>query len=263
MNSIESLKKDMKKKSSKSRAKVMQNFFKTNPGEYAEGDIFIGISVPETRKIAKKYSNLDIFTIQDLLNSKIHEERLVSLLILVNNYQNSSEEQKYKILQFYLQNTKQINNWDLVDLTADKILGNYLENKPKDILYQLACSSSLWEKRIAIISTFHFIRNNQFQDTLKISEILLKDNHDLIHKAVGWMLREIGKRDIKTLEEFLKLNYKEMPRTTLRYAIEKFPESKRKAYLSGKIKNTKTNYFGALKGIVEFTRKDRMKDRLE
>ena len=235
MNHIESLKKDLKKKSSKSKAKVMQNFFKTNPGEYAEGDVFLGVSVPETRKIAKKYSDLDIFSIQDLLNSKIHEERLLALLILVNNYQKSGEEQKYKILQFYLQNAKQINNWDLVDLTADKILGHYLQDKPKDILYQLASSNSLWEKRIAIISTFHFVKNNQFQDTLQISEILLNDKHDLIHKAVGWMLREIGKRSLPTLEAFLKQNLKEMPRTALRYAIEKFSENKRQKYLNGKI----------------------------
>ena len=235
MNSIESLRKELSKKASKSKAKVLKNFFKTGKGQYGEGDVFLGITVPETRKIAKKFSNLDIFTTQDLLNSEIHEERLTALLILVNNYQESSEEQKYKILDFYLKNTKQINNWDLVDLTADKILGRYLENKPKYILYALAKSNNLWERRIAIIATFHFIKNNKFQDTLDLAEILLFDQHDLIQKAVGWMLREVGKRDFKTLENFLKRHYKKMSRTTLRYAIEKFPEDKREKYLKGKI----------------------------
>ena len=235
MKSIDLLRKDLKKKSSRSKAKVLQGFFKTGEGEYGEGDIFLGITVPNSREIAKKYSKIDIYTIQELLNSKVHEERLIALLILANNYKKASEEQKYQILSYYLKNTKQINNWDLVDLTADKILGEYLLNKPKDILYQLANSDNLWERRISIISTFQFIKNNQFEDTLNISKILLKDEHDLIHKAVGWMLREIGKRDIKTEEKFLKQHYKDMPRTMLRYAIEKFPEAKRQSYLKGKI----------------------------
>jgi 3-methyladenine DNA glycosylase AlkD len=256
MSNIELLRKEMKKASTKSRAKALQRFFKTEPGEYGQGDIFLGLSVPQTRLLAKKFSNLDIFATQELLDSEIHEERLIALLILVNNYQKSSEEQKYKILNFYLQNTKQINNWDLVDLTAHKILGHYLENKPKDILYQLARSSNLWEKRISIISTAHFINNNQFQDTLDIAEILLFDSHDLIHKAVGWMLREIGKRDLPVLETFLKRHYKKMPRTMLRYAIEKFPETKRQRYLKGKIKITNTDYFGAPKGVGSFLRVD-------
>ena len=230
---LESLKKDIKKTANKKRAKVLQRFFKTGKGEYGEGDLFLGITVPQTRKIAKKYIDLDILSIESLLNSKIHEERLLALLILVENYKKSNDERKYQILDFYLKNTMKINNWDLVDLTADKILGDYLIDKPKDILYSLANSQNLWEKRIAIISTLHFIKNNQFEDSLNISKILLKDTHDLINKAVGWMLREIGKRDLKILEKFLKQNYQEMPRTTLRYAIEKFPEEKRKLYLKG------------------------------
>lgn len=232
---LESLKKDIKKAANKKRARVLQKFFKTGKGEYAEGDMFLGITVPKTRKIAKRYINLDILSIDSLLNSKIHEERLLALLILVENYKKSNDERRYQILDFYLKNTKQINNWDLVDLTADKILGDYLNDKPKDLLYNLAQSSNLWERRIAIISTFCFIKNNQFDETLKIAEILLKDKHDLIQKAVGWMLREIGKRDEKTLKYFIKINYKNMPRTTLRYAIEKFPEEERQKYLIGEI----------------------------
>jgi 3-methyladenine DNA glycosylase AlkD len=235
MDSLEIFRKDLKKKSSKAKSKIYQNFFKTGKGQYGEGDVFLGITVPDSRIIAKKFNSLDIYSINELLDSKIHEERLIALLILVHNYQKGNEEQKYQILNHYLKNTKKINNWDLVDLTADKILGEYLLDKPKDIIYQLARSDNLWEKRISIISTFHFIKNNQFQDTLDIAEILLFDSHDLIHKAVGWMLREVGNRDIKTEEAFLKRHYKKMPRTMLRYAIEKFPERKRQRYLKGKI----------------------------
>jgi len=235
MELAENLRKDLKKSSNKDKAKLLQRFFKTGKGEYAEGDIFLGISVPQQRKLAKKYSNLDILTLQSLLDSKIHEERLIALLILVENYKKSHEEQKYQISSFYLKNTKNINNWDLVDLSAPNILGNYLLEKPKDILFKLAQSSLLWEKRISIISSFAFIKNNQFDTTLKIAKILLNDSHDLIHKAVGWMLREIGKRSLQEEENFLKTSYNEMPRTMLRYAIEKFPEEKRQAYLKGEI----------------------------
>jgi len=235
MELAENLRKDLKKSSNKDKAKLLQRFFKTGKGEYAEGDIFLGISVPQQRKLAKKYSNLDILTLQSLLDSKIHEERLIALLILVENYKKSHEEQKYQISSFYLKNTKNINNWDLVDLSAPNILGNYLLEKPKDILYQLATSENLWEKRIAVLSTFAFIKNSRFNEALKIARILINDSHDLIHKAVGWMLREIGKRSLQEEENFLRTSYKEMPRTMLRYAIEKFPEEKRQAYLKGEI----------------------------
>jgi len=173
-----------------------------------------------------------LLDIQKLLDSKIHEHRLVGLLILVDKYEKSNNKE---IVDFYLANTKNINNWDLVDLTAHKILGHYLLDKDRTLLYNLARSNDLWEKRISIISTFYFIKNNDFKDALKISEILLNDKHDLIHKAVGWMLREIGKRDQKAEEKFLKKYYKKMPRTMLRYAIEKFDEKKRKAYLRSEI----------------------------
>lgn len=232
---LQNLKKDLKKLSSPKKAKELGRFFKTGKGEYGEGDIFLGITVPQTRKIAKKYFNFNCQDIQELLNSKFHEERLAALLILIENFKNSPEEIKYNIVNFYLSNTKNINNWDLVDLSASHILGNYLSDKPKDLLFQLAKSASLWEKRIAIISTYTFIKNNQFQDTFQIAELLLNEPHDLLHKAVGWMLREIGKKDMKAEEDFLKAHYRTMPRTMLRYAIEKFPENKRKAYLDSKI----------------------------
>jgi len=195
-----------------------------------KGDIFLGIKVPEQRKVAKKY-DLDLKDIQELLNSKIHEHRLTSLFILIKKYNKSNESEKRKIFEFYLRNTKNINNWDLTDLSAPKIVGNYLLDKDRSVLYKLARSKSLWEKRISILSTAEFIRNNQFEDTLKISSILLKDKHDLIHKGVGWMLRELGKRDQEVEERFLNKHYKHMPRTMLRYAIERFDENKRKFYL--------------------------------
>lgn len=217
----------------KEKAKILQGFFKTGEGEYGEGDIFLGIKVPVQRKFAEKYFSLPLLKIQELLNSKIHEYRLTALLILIKKYNKSNEQEKANIFNFYLKNTQNINNWDLIDLSAPHIVGNFLQDKKRKVLYDLAESKNLWKKRIAIISTFNFIRKNEFQDTLTISEILLNDKHDLIHKAVGWMLREIGKRDLETLEKFLKFNYKKMPRTMLRYAIEKFPEEKRRRYLKG------------------------------
>jgi 3-methyladenine DNA glycosylase AlkD len=213
----------------------LQVFFKTGPGQYGEGDIFLGIVVPKQRILVKKYKELDFDSIQDLLNSKIHEHRLVGALILVEKYKKSDKEKdensKKKIFEFYLKNAKNINNWDLVDLSAQNIVGKYLLDKNKAILYKLVKSNNLWEKRIAILSTFEFIKNNKFDDSLKIAELLINDKHDLIHKAVGWMLREIGKRNQEIEESFLKKHCKKMPRTMLRYAIEKFDEKKRKSYL--------------------------------
>lgn len=222
------------------RAKASQKYFKTGKGEYAEGDIFIGLTVPQCRKIAKDFSNITLPKLQKLLHSKMHEERLIALLILVYKYEHDSEN-KESVFNFYIKSSKQINNWDLVDLSAPKIFGRHiLNNKKKNfslekLLFEYANSENLWEKRIAIVSTLYFITNKRFNETLKICEILMSDKHDLIHKACGWMLREIGKRDIKTLENFLKKHYKVMPRTMLRYAIERFPENKRQAYLKGKI----------------------------
>ncbi len=217
------------------QATLLQRFFKTGPGQYGEGDKFLGIKVPIQRVIAKKYTGLNLVQLQKLLNSKVHEHRLVALLILVNKFKRSNEKTKGDIFNFYLKNTKNINNWDLVDLTAHKIVGAFLDNKKRDKLYELAESKSLWEKRISIISCFWFIKDEDFIDALRISEILLNDSHDLIHKAVGWVLREIGKKDRVIEENFLKKHYKVMPRTMLRYAIEKFPEELRKKYLKRKI----------------------------
>jgi len=229
------LRKRIKTLASSDIAKTMQWFFKTGKGEYGEGDVFAGLKVPTQRKIAREFKDLSLADLKELLRSKIHEERLISLLILVNNYERGDEKEKKSIYTFYIKNRMGINNWDLVDLSAPKIVGKYLFDKDKSILFKFASSKNLWERRIAILSTYEFIRNHQYDTTLKIAKILLEDEHDLIHKAVGWMLREIGKKDLKVEEIFLKKHYKKMPRTMLRYAIEKFPETKRKKYLQGKI----------------------------
>jgi len=209
-------------------------FFKTGKGEYGEGDKFLGITVPRLREISKKYQNLDFKDLQELLDSKIHEHRLSALMILKFKYENKKFDTKLKekIVEFYLKNTKKINNWDLVDLSCHHILGDWFLNKDRKILYKLARSNNLWEKRIAIITTFAFMGEGQFSDSLKICEILLYDKHDLIHKAVGWALREIGKRDKKIEIVFLNKHYKTMPRTMLRYAIEKFNDKERKPYMA-------------------------------
>lgn len=224
--------KELQNLASPEKAKFADRFFKTGKGQYGEGDHFLGIMVPETRKIAKKYRNISLTEIETLLNNKFHEARLCALLILVQKF----PENPQKIYEFYLENLKKINNWDLVDSSADKIIGAYIHANPsqKAILYKLVKSKSVWEKRISIISTFYFIRKNEFDDALKISELLLSDSHDLIHKAVGWMLREIGKRSLSTEESFLKKFASKMPRTMLRYAIERFPEAKRQSYLKTK-----------------------------
>ena len=229
------LRKRIKSLASSDIAKTTQWFFKTGKGEYGEGDVFAGLKVPTQRKIAREFKDLSLADLKELLHSKIHEERLISLLILVNNYERGDEKEKKSIYTFYIKNRMGINNWDLVDLSAPKIVGKYLFDKDKSILFKFASSKNLWERRIAILSTYEFIRNHQYDTTLKIAKILFEDEHDLIHKAVGWMLREIGKKDLKVEEIFLKKHYKKMPRTMLRYAIEKFPEIKRKKYLQGKI----------------------------
>lgn len=231
---LQEIKKDFAKLTNKQKAKLLSRFFKTGRGEYGEGDIFLGIVVPKQRELARKYDSLSLNDIQTLLSSNIHEYRLTSLFILISKYQKTDENEKRKIVDFYLKNTKNINNWDLIDLSAPSILGDHLTNKDKKILYKLARSKNLWEKRIAILSTFYFIRQNSFKDTLKISEILLEDRHDLIHKAVGWMLREVGKRNQKAEEQFLLKHYKKMPRTMLRYAIERFSDKKRQFFLKSK-----------------------------
>ena len=229
------LKEKINSLSDKKIAETSEWFFKTGKGEYGEGDQFIGLKVPTQRKLAREFSDLSMTDITKLLKSPIHEERLISLFILVDKYNKADEKTKDDIFNFYLKNRKGINNWDLVDLSAPKILGKYLLKKDKTILFKFAVSINLWERRIAILSTLEFIKNGDYNTSLQICKILLNDGHDLIHKAAGWMLREIGKKDLETEEKFLKANYKKMPRTMLRYAIEKFPETKRKKYLQGKI----------------------------
>lgn len=232
---LNELEKRLDKEKNPKKAKILQGFFKTGHGQYGEGDVFLGITVPILRKIVKEFKELDLDSIQELVNSGVHEKRLIALLILVEQYKKADEPIRKNIYEFYLKNARQVNNWDLVDLTAPNIVGQYLIDKPRDILYKLVKSDNLWEKRIAIISTFAFIRRSDFNDTLKLCEILINDKHDLIHKACGWMLREVGKRDKKILEDFLKVNYHKMPRTMLRYAIEKFSEEERNKWLKGEI----------------------------
>jgi 3-methyladenine DNA glycosylase AlkD len=235
MDEIKSLRNEIKKSANPQKVKILQKFFKTGKGQYGEGDIFIGLMVPESRKISKKYLNLTFKEILILLSSKIHEERLICLLILVDKFKKATQNEQEKIFRFYIKHAKKVNNWDLVDLSAPNILGTYLLGTPdRQILYKLARSDNIWKKRISIIATLTFIRNAQFDDTLRLAEILIFDNNDLIHKAVGWMLREVGKRDEILLEQFLEKYCKVMPRTTLRYAIEKFSKQKRKNFLEMK-----------------------------
>jgi 3-methyladenine DNA glycosylase AlkD len=232
---IQKIKKRLKQSANKEKAENLQRFFKTGPGEYGEGDVFIGVKVPDVRKVAKDFQDMAIDDIIILLESTIHEERLLALFMLVQKYRSGNSRTKEDIYNLYLHKTQFINNWDLVDGSAHHIVGDYLMDKDKTPLYRLAASENLWERRISIMTTLYFIKHGEFEDTLKIAKILLSDTEDLIHKAVGWMLREIGKRDMVIEETFLKQYYKELPRTMLRYAIEKFPESKRQQYLKGMI----------------------------
>ncbi len=236
---IEQLKKDLQEAATPDKKEVYQRFFKTGPGEYGEGDIFIGVTVPLQRSICKKYQDkLSLPKIQELLKSKIHEHRMCALIILVNKYKYSkNDEYKANIFNFYLKNTKSINNWDLVDISCPNIVGEFLlrNKKHRKILYELARSDDLWKKRISIVSMLYFVKYEDFEDVLALAEILLEEEHDLIHKAVGWILRELGKKDMNLLKKFLKQHYKEIPRTTLRYSVERFPEKERKNYLLGNI----------------------------
>lgn len=213
-------------------------FFKTGPGQYGEGDRFLGVVVPDSRKVMKEFRDAPLTEVKRLLASPWHEDRFLALLILVDQYERGDEAHRHKVFSLYLKSTRRINNWDLVDVTAHKIVGAQLDDRPRDLLYQLARSRDLWERRISIISTFRFIRRNDLKDSLRLAELLLDDEHDLMHKAVGWVLREVGKKDLGALEGFLKKHHAAMPRTALRYAIERFPEEKRKKYLKGQIKRT-------------------------
>lgn len=229
------LKNELDAMASPTKAIELARFFKTGKGEYGEGDRFLGITVPEQRKLAKKFIGLGLDDLEYFLQTDIHEYRLTALLILTYQFPKVDTTKRSEIVAFYLNHTKWINNWDLVDATCRQILGVYLSDKDRNILYELARSPNLWEQRISIVSTLEFIKHEQFNDTLQIATMLLNHRHDLIHKAVGWMLREVGKQDRQVLSKFLDIHYQQMPRTMLRYAIEHFDESTRKAYLKGMI----------------------------
>lgn len=217
------------------QAQVLRRYFKTGPGEYGEGDVFVGLRVPQVRKLAKEYCSLSCSETVRLLQSSVHEARLLALLIFIRNYAGGDAAVRERIFAEYLLNTRHINNWDLVDVSAEHIVGAHLKNGGRERLHLLARSDILWERRIAVMATFHYIKGREFDETLQIAEMLLQDPEDLIHKAAGWMLREVGKRDFPTEQAFLGRHYRKMPRTMLRYAIEKFPEGLRRQYLRGEI----------------------------
>lgn len=224
---------ELRKLAKPEKIPIYKNFFKTGKGEYGEGDEFIGVTVPDSRKVAKANIEISYKDLVQIVKSRIHEDRLCGLIILVYKFEKAkTEQEKQRVVDFYLKYHLFGNNWDLVDVIAPKILGPWLIYKDKSLLYKYALSSSLWERRIAILTTLHFIRQGEFSDTIKISQILLNDKHDLIHKAVGWMLREIGKKDQKELVDFLNKHYKNMPRTMLRYSIERLPEQLKSSYLA-------------------------------
>ncbi len=237
MRTIDLLKKDLQSFNDKKRGTDLLKFFQVFPGGYGEGDKFIGVTVPNQRAVSKKYyKEISIHEIEELLNDKIHEYRLTATFMLVLKYQKEKDEnKKQEFVDAYIGNLERINNWDLVDSSAHLILGPHLMDRDTSLLYDFAKSENLWVQRVSIIATFHFIRNGKYEDALRISEMLLNHKHDLIHKAVGWMVREIGNRDFDVEYNFLLKHYKKMPRTMLRYAIEKFPEELRQRFLKGEV----------------------------
>lgn len=216
------------------KAAFLQRFFKTGPGQYAEGDIFLGLVVPLTRSIAKANMQTPLSELQLLIQSDYHEARLCALLILVEQFKRAKEPERKIVYEFYLNNARRINNWDLVDVTCPHIVGAYLLDKDRSRLYELAASDNLWEQRIAMVSTVAFIRNYEFSDTFALAERLLTHKHDLMHKAIGWMLREVGKKSREELTAFLERHATTLPRTSLRYAIEHYPEAERLYFLKKK-----------------------------
>ena len=226
---------DLRSLADPDKAAFYPRFFKAGPGECAEGDRFLGVTVPEQRRVAKRYRSLPRRSVRSLLRDPFHECRLTALLILVLQFERGDAVERERIVRFYLDHLDWVNNWDLVDTSAHKILGAWLESRDRSMLYELASSGHLWRRRVAVIATYHFIRQGDFQDTLELAARLRDHEHDLIHKAVGWMLREIGNRDLAAEEEFLARHYRDMPRTMLRYATEKFEPPRRKAYLAGRV----------------------------
>jgi 3-methyladenine DNA glycosylase AlkD len=234
-NSLTAIRARLRERADPSRVPVLQRFFKTAPGGYAEGDVFIGVTVPDLRQICRSCRGAPITDVSGLLESAVHEERLLALLLLVDRFTRGTTEDRAAVYRFYLANTRHVNNWDLVDSSAPHIVGGWLAGRSRAPLRRLARSRSLWERRIAIVATHWFIRQRDLADTFQIADMLIEDPHDLIHKAVGWMLREAGKRDGGALRAYLASRYYRMPRTALRYAIERFPAEERRAYLSGRI----------------------------
>lgn len=237
MHTAAAISRKLRKHADPSSVAILQRFFKTGPGEYGEGDRFIGVKVPGVRAVCRECRGASLGAIETLLRSPIHEERTLALLMLVDAFKRGDEGERRRIYDLYLANTKFINNWDLVDCSAAQIVGGWLRGRSTAPLARLARSQSLWERRIAIIATFDGIRRGEFDETFRIADLLIEDERDLIHKAVGWMLREVGKRDGAAERAFLATRYKKMPRTMLRYAIERFPEKERRKYLSGQVPN--------------------------
>jgi len=232
---VEQIKQELQKYVEPEKAAFLPKFFQAGPGGYAEGDEFIGVRVPRLRQAARKYyRNITLIEIAELLHDPVHEYRAVALMMLASKYEKADPKAKEEIAQFYLDNLDYVNNWDLVDLSADKILGAHLFAGDRRVLYELAASKHLWRQRAAVMATFYFIRHGEFSDTFRLAELLIGHPHHLIHKAVGWMLREVGKRDQRAEVEFLKAHYQRMPRTMLRYAIEKLEPGLRRQFLEGR-----------------------------
>ncbi len=232
---VEEIRAELQALADPKQAASLQRFFKTGAGEYGEGDRFLGLRAAQLRQLVKRFAETPLKDIQRLLRSGIHEERMLALLLMVQRFQRADGKGRERLYRQYLAATRYINSWDLVDASAEPIVGAWLSDKSRQPLYELARSASLWERRIAIIASFHYIKRGEFDETLQLAECLLQDTHDLIHKAVGWMLREVGKRDPEAEEDFLNKHYRRMPRTMLRYAIERFPERKRQDYLKGRV----------------------------
>jgi len=233
MNIADQIKKDLRNISDPKKVEVLSHYFKTGEGEYGHGDKFLGIKLPDQRIVAKKYfKEASLKDVEELLKDPTHEFRLTGVIILTMKYPKATPEEKKEIYDFYLEHLEFINNWDLVDASAERIVGEYLLDKDRSIIYKLAKSDHLWTQRVSLLTTFQFIKHHEFEDALKLCEYFIKSDRDLIHKASGWMLKEIGKRDEKVLIDFLDKHYKQMPRTMLRYCIEKLSDPQKKHYLS-------------------------------